>query len=253
MASGTRKTVLAAIGGNALLTVLKFGAATVGHSPSMMNEAVHSLVDTANQVLLLLGLHFSLKPPDQEYAFGHGQKKYLWNLWSAIGIFSIGCGLGLAHTWHAWGKMNGPNASNPVQIVNVGTIDAVWISLIVLAFSFIIECIVLRLAWREFVRRSREAVRISTIKNLLQSADPTLLAILLEDSIAVAGVALAVTGIILTRLTGNGLWDIGFSGLIALVLGITAVILGRINIRFLTDIRDPQAEAVFIDIVRKYR
>jgi zinc transporter 9 len=88
---------------------------------------------------------------------------------------------------------------------------------------------------------------------LLQSADPTLLAILLEDSIAVAGVALAVTGIILTRLTGNGLWDIGFSGLIALVLGITAVILGRINIRFLTDIRDPQAEAVFIDIVRKYR
>jgi len=105
MTSGSRTAVLAAISGNTLLTVLKFGAAFVGHSASMMNEAIHSLVDTLNQVFLYLGLHFGSKPPDRQYAFGHGQKKYLWNLWSAIGLFSIGCGLGLAHAWHAWAQL----------------------------------------------------------------------------------------------------------------------------------------------------
>ena len=105
MTSDSRTAVLAAISGNALLTVLKFGAALVGHSASMMNEAVHSLVDTLNQIFLYLGLHFGSKPPDRQYAFGHGQKKYLWNLWSAIGLFSIGCGLGLAHAWHAWAQL----------------------------------------------------------------------------------------------------------------------------------------------------
>ena len=74
IASGSRTAVLAAISGNALLTVLKFGAAFVGHSASMMNEAIHSLVDTLNQVFLYLGLHFGSRPPDRQYAFGHGQK-----------------------------------------------------------------------------------------------------------------------------------------------------------------------------------
>ena len=102
MSAGSKKVVLIAICGNAVLTVLKFTVAVPTHSAAMMNEAIHSLMDTLNQLFLLMGLKSGSRPADRRYAFGHGQKKFLWNLWSAIGLFSIGCGLGLSHAWHAW-------------------------------------------------------------------------------------------------------------------------------------------------------
>jgi zinc transporter 9 len=253
MTSDSKTAVLAAISGNALLTVLKFGVALVGHSASMMNEAVHSLVDTLNQIFLYLGLHFGSKPPDRKYAFGHGQKKYLWNLWSAIGLFSIGCGLGLAHAWHAWAKLGQKTLPGQLLLPGLGSVDVVWMSLIVLAIAFVVELVVLRLAWRAFTRQAQAEGHGRPIKYLFQSNDPTLLAVLLEDSIAVFGVLLAITGIGLTRLTGNGIWDVSFSVMIALVLGVAAVILGAINMRFLTDVRDSKAEAVFVDIVLSHR
>ena len=253
MTSDSRTAVLAAITGNALLTVLKFGTALVGHSASMMNEAVHSLVDTLNQIFLYLGLHFGSKPPDRQYAFGHGQKKYLWNLWSAIGLFSIGCGLGLAHAWHAWAQLGQKTLPGQLLIPGLGSVDVVWMSLIVLAIAFVVELVVLRLAWRAFTRQAQAEGHGRPIKYLFQSNDPTLLAVLLEDSIAVFCVLLAMTGIGLTRLTGNGIWDVSFSVMIALVLGVAAVILGAINMRFLTDVRDQKAEAVFVDVVLSHR
>jgi len=71
---GSRKAVLTAIVVNAVLTVLKFIAALVSHSASMMNEAIHSLMDTLNQGFLFIGLKAAERPPDERYAFGHGQK-----------------------------------------------------------------------------------------------------------------------------------------------------------------------------------
>ena len=253
MTLDSRTAVLAAISGNALLTVLKSGAALVGHSAAMMNEAVHSLLDTLNQIFLYLGLHFGSKPPDRQYAFGHGQKKYLWNLWSAIGLFSIGCGLGLAHAWHAWAQLGQKTLPGQLLLPGLGSVDVVWMSLIVLAIAFVVELVVLRLAWRAFTRQAQAEGNRRPIKYLFQSNDPTLLAVLLEDSIAVFGVLLAITGIGLTRLTGNGIWDVSFSVMIALVLGVAAVRLGAINMRFLTDVRDPKAEAVFVDVVLSHR
>ncbi len=102
MSSNSKKVVLVAICGNAVLTILKFTVAVPTQSAAMMNEAIHSLMDTLNQLFLLMGLKSGSRPADRRYASGHGQKKYLWNLWSAIGLFSIGCGLGLSHAWHAW-------------------------------------------------------------------------------------------------------------------------------------------------------
>ena len=104
MAHGSSKAVITALIANAVLTALKFGAAILTHSASMMNEAIHSLMDSLNQCFLLIGLKVAEAPADADYAFGHGQKKYLWNLWSAIGLFSIGCGLGLSHAWHSLAK-----------------------------------------------------------------------------------------------------------------------------------------------------
>jgi len=247
MAQGSEKAVLYAIAGNATVTVLKFGAAVVTHSASMMNEAVHSFMDTANQIFLLFGLKQGRKPADTKHAFGHGQKKYLWNLWSAIGLFSIGSGLGIAHAWHAYHKLDDIEHTNVVTLFGF-SMDPIWVSAVVLAIALVLESYVLYVAGREFVSRMRADNESNAVKYLFEADDPTLLAVILEDSIAVTGVVLAALGIGLSRLTGNPVWDIGFSVVIALMLGVVAFFLGAVNMRFLTNIRDPEAEQAFKNI-----
>lgn len=247
MAQGSKKAVLYAICVNAIVTVLKGVAALATHSAAMMNEAVHSLMDTLNQVFLLVGLIRGGKPADREYAFGHGQKKYLWNLWSAIGLFSIGCGLGLAHAWHAYHQLHVIERPTSVAVLGLD-IAPIWISAVVLVIALVLEGYVLLVAAKEFALRMRAAGRKNPFRYLREADDPTLLAVLLEDTIAVTGVILAATGIAMTQVTGNKLWDIGFSVIIAAMLGVTAIFLGMINMRFLTSIRDQEAERAFKDI-----
>ena len=138
MAHGSKKAVITAITANSIVTVLKFFTALAGGSASMMNEAVHSLMDTLNQGFLFLGLREADRPADQTYAFGHGQKKYLWNLWSAIGLFSIGSGLGLAHAWHSWQDLDKHQEPALIDIFGI-FFDPHGLALIVLGLAFIIE------------------------------------------------------------------------------------------------------------------
>ncbi|WP_250460991.1 cation diffusion facilitator family transporter [Microbulbifer litoralis] len=251
MAQGSRKAVVSAILVNAIITVLKGLAALATHSAAMTNEAVHSLMDTLNQVFLLIGLRRGGQPADQTYAFGHGQKKYLWNLWSAIGLFSIGCGLGLAHAWHAWHRLHIVDRPESVSILGL-EIAPIWISAVVLFIALVLEGYVLMVAGKEFISRMRAAGVRNPFRYLRESDDPTLLAVLLEDTIAVTGVLLAATGIAMTQVTGNKLWDIGFSAVIAAMLGVAAIFLGMINMRFLTSIRDQRAENAFEEICRSH-
>lgn len=251
MAQGSKRAVLYAIVGNATITVLKFGAASATHSTAMMNEAVHSLMDTLNQLFLLIGLNRGGRGADRHYAFGHGQKKYLWNLWSAIGLFSIGCGLGLSHAWHAYHQL--ATAVRPTSVSVLGfAVEPIWVSLVVLLIALLVEGYVLLVASREFLSRMRAEGLHSPLSYLKTADDPTLIAVLLEDSIAVTGVLLAASGIILTQITGDHRWDIGFSVVIAVMLGFTAVFLGHINIRYLTGIRDQEAEEVFRQIIESH-
>ena len=247
MAQSSKKAVVAALLGNAVITVLKFIAALLTHSASMMNEAVHSLMDTVNQLFLLLGLRYGERPPDNRYAFGHGQKKYLWNLWSAIGLFSIGAGLGLAHAWSSYTDVH---SFKPLTDMHAFGYDfsPYWISGAVLAFALVVDGYVLSVATREVYTRMRAAGADGWLRYLARSDDPTLTAVVLEDVVAVLGVLLAAAGIGLTVLTGNPLWDIGVSVLIALMLGAIAFFLGAVNMRYLTDIRDPGAEQAFLDV-----
>jgi zinc transporter 9 len=251
MAKGSKKAVLYAICGNATVTVLKFAAAVPTQSAAMMNEAVHSLMDTLNQIFLLLGLRSGGRAADRQYAFGHGQKKYLWNLWSAIGLFSIGCGLGLAHAWHAYHKLGTVTPPTSVSILGLA-ISPIWIAALVLLIALLIEGYILTVAAREFTAQMRAKGERNPFRYLARAADPTLIAVLLEDAVAVTGVILAAVGIALTQISGNHLWDIGFSVAIALMLGITAIFLGKINMRYLTSIRDHDAERAFQQIVASH-
>lgn len=252
MAHQSRSAVVAAIAGNGILTALKFGAALLTHSASMMNEAVHSLMDTANQVFLLMGLIRGSRPADRTYAFGHGQKKYLWNLWSAIGLFSIGCGLGLAHAWHSWHAIGEREVPDSISLGGLA-LDPLWISAVVLLIAFLLEGYVLTVAWREIRRRMAAEGETGLAGYVARAEDPTLVAVFLEDTVAVTGVALAAFGIGMARLTGNVMWDVGFSVAIAVMLGLVAFFLGAVNMRLLTDVRDRDAEEAFRSVIAGLR
>ncbi|WP_456373830.1 cation diffusion facilitator family transporter [Thiolapillus sp.] len=251
MSHSSKKAVITAIVSNALVTLIKFIASFLSGSASMANEAVHSLMDTLNQGFLFLGLRESEKPADTTYAFGHGQKKYLWNLWSAIGLFSIGAGLGLSHAWHSWHKLG--ETHGPVMANILGhEIDTLWINLTVLAIGFLLEGYSFLVAMKEFLKRMRAHGEKSPIAYLLKADDPTLMAIVLEDSAAMLGLTLAALGIILSAATGYGEYDILFSALIAIMLGGIAFYLSFINMRFLADMRDMEAEYLFQEVVENH-
>ncbi|WP_457673742.1 cation diffusion facilitator family transporter [Thiolapillus sp.] len=251
MSHSSRKAVITAIVSNALVTVIKFIASILSGSASMANEAVHSLMDTLNQGFLFLGLRESEKPADTTYAFGHGQKKYLWNLWSAIGLFSIGAGLGLSHAWHSW---EGLGSSHIIETANIfgHQVSALWINLGVLAVGFLLEGYSFLVAMKEFLQRMRAAGESNPLAYLVKADDPTLMAIVLEDSAAMLGLTLAALGIILTAVTGHAEYDIIFSALIAIMLGGIAFYLSFINMRFLADMRDMEAEYLFQEIIEDH-
>ena len=252
MAHGSKKAVITAIMANGIVTCIKFLAGIVSGSAAMMNEAVHSLMDTANQAFLFLGLREAERPADQTYAFGHGQKKYLWNLWSAIGLFSIGSGLGLAHAWHSWHEIGHGEIPEPFVLFGM-SIEPLTLNLAVLILAFILEGYSFLVALREFLRRMREAGVGNPFRYLMESDDPTLAAVVLEDSVAMLGLVFAATGIILTAVTGQEEYDIIFSVMIALMLAVIAFYLGYVNMRFLADVRDEKAETAFRQVVEAHK
>lgn len=251
MSHSSKKAVITAIIANGIVTVIKFIAGALSGSASMVNEAIHSLMDTINQGFLFLGLRESEKPADAVYAFGHGQKKYLWNLWSAIGLFSIGAGLGMAHAWHSWEGLGNSHIIETVTILG-HEISSLWLNLTVLGIAFLLEGYSFLVALKEFLTRMRAAGERHPLAYLLKADDPTLTAIVLEDSAAMLGLTLAAMGIILTAITGHAEYDIIFSALIAIMLGGIAFYLGYINMRFLADMRDPEAEQAFRNVVKDH-
>jgi len=129
------------------------------------------------------------------------------------------------------------------------TFHPVWISAVVLSFALIVEAFVLWVAGREFAVRMRQDGESNFVRYIFKCDDPTLTAVVLEDSVAVLGLLLAATGIGLSLWLSNPVWDIVFSVLIALVLGLVAILLGAINMKYLTAVRDEEAEKIFAEIV----
>ena len=177
MSANAKKVVLVAICGSLVLTILKFTVAVPTHSAVMMNEAIHSLMDTLNQLFLLMGLKSGSRSADRRYEFGHGQKKYLWNLWSAIGLFSIGCGLGLSHAWHAWQASHNIAEQVTVESTLLWSVDPLALAMGVLLIALLVESWVLKVARREFVQRARMSGHQSALSYLSQSDDTTLIAV----------------------------------------------------------------------------
>ena len=210
MASGSKKVIYAALIGNGLISITKFIAASITGSSAMVSEGIHSLVDTGNQMLLLLGLKKSKKPASENFPFGHGKEVYFWSFVVAILIFALGSGIsmyeGIQHIMHP------ADLSDPT------------INYIVLILAFIFEGFALYFAIKEF-NKARGKVR--TLQAVADGKDPTLFVVLFEDTAAMCGLLVAFIGIFLAQITGNAVWDGIASVVIGLILGGTAIWLAR--------------------------
>ena len=204
-ASSSRKVIFAALAGNSVIAVMKFAAAAMTGSAAMFSEAVHSLVDTGNQCLLLFGIHRAKRPADAAHPFGYGKEIYFWAFVVAILMFATGSGISL---FEGLDKLANPH---PVT-------DA-YVNYIVLSAAILFEGMSWWVAFREFRVEKGDAGYLEAVRN---SKDPTVFTVLFEDSAAMLGLFIAFAGIAAGEFTGNPDYDAFASIGIAVVLAATA-------------------------------
>ncbi len=207
--------VLAALIGNVFIVIIKFVAFFFSGSIALLSEAIHSIADSFNQLLLMVGIRRSAKKPDKAFIYGYGRERFFWALISACGIFFIGAGAiiynGVDSLWHQREILDHP------------------IVYVVLALSFIIESITFWIAVRELKRQYPS----ENFFNLLKNGDPSTLAVVYEDGLAVIGVSVAFFAIIIAHLTGQHYWDAIGSIIIGILLAFIAIVLIAKNRQFL--------------------
>ena len=206
--SGSKKVIYAALAGNTLIAVTKLAAAAFTGSSAMLSEGIHSIVDTGNQVLLLMGLKRSQRVPDPQHPFGYGKEIYFWSFVVAILIFGVGAGVsiyeGIKHIQH----------HEPMTSVSI--------NYLVLALAFVFEGAAWFFAFKEF---SKIQGKRSLFQAVRDSKDPTTFVVLFEDSAAMAGIIVAFVGIWLSQMTGMYWIDGAASIVIGLILAGTAWLL----------------------------
>jgi len=202
--------VWAALAGNLAIAVVKFVAAGISGSSGMLSEAVHSLVDTGNEVLLLYGMRRSARPPDATHPLGYGRELYFWSFVVALLIFTVGAGVavyeGIDHIRH------------PVAI------ESPRLVFIVLGVSALFEGASWIVGYRAFRAKAGGRPFWAAFR---ESKDPPTFMVLFEDSAALAGLAVAAAGTGLALMTGDPRWDGASSVVIGAILGGVALILAR--------------------------
>lgn len=207
-ASSSTRAIVAALAANAGIAVAKFIGFVVTGSSSMLAESVHSVVDTSNQALLLLGQRAARKEADALHPFGYGRSRYFWSFVVALVLFTLGAVFALYEGYH--------------KIVHAGELSSPLVALVILLVAIALETFSFRTAvvesrplkgdgsWWRFIRNSR---------------NPELPVVLLEDTGALVGLALALAGVGLSAATGNPIWDGVATIGIGLLLGVIAIIL----------------------------
>ncbi|MBB5870250.1 cation diffusion facilitator family transporter [Allocatelliglobosispora scoriae] len=208
-ASGGTKAIIAALGANLGIAVTKFIAFALTGSSSMLAEAIHSVADSGNQALLLVGGRRAQRAATPRHPFGYGRERYIYAFIVSIVLFSVG---GLFALYEAWHKF-----SHPEPIVNFK-----WVPIAVLLVAIALESYSFRTAivesnavrgkasWTDFIRRAKA---------------PELPVVLLEDLGALVGLVFALFGVSMTLLTDDGRWDAAGTAMIGILLVAIAVIL----------------------------
>lgn len=212
--TGSTFTVLLAGGANLLIAVAKAVGGVLSGSSAMMSEAAHSVADTLNQVFLMTAIRRSAKQADPEHPFGYGMERYFWSLLAAVGIFVLGAGFSAYEGLH--------------QLMQPEEQKGVLIPFIVLAVAFLMESTSLCRGLWQAGKEARD--RGQPLRPyLFHEAEPTVRAVVFEDSAAVAGLVFAAAGIAADYALGTTIYDAVASFLIAAVLIVAAYGLGAQN------------------------
>lgn len=215
MSEDSTGTVLVAAAANLSLAAAKLAAGLASGSSAMLSEAAHSVGDTVNEVLLLVAIRRSHRPPDRNHPFGFGMERYFWSLLAAVGVFVLGAGFA-AYQGVTELLEGGEHARS------VG-----W-AFLVLGAAFVFEgTSFVRAVWQ--LRRDARRAGVGWRQHLQGDADPALRAVVWEDGAALLGLLLAAVGVGASRLTGSSVWDAVASLLIAALLVAVAADLGRRN------------------------
>ena len=206
--NASKKVVYAALVGNALIAVTKFAASAMTGSSAMLSEAIHSVVDTGNQALLLLGMRRAAKPADSQHPFGYGMELYFWAFIVAILLFALGAGVSV---YEGIEKLRFPH---PVTDPHI--------NFIVLGVVMVFEAAAWAVAFREFRRQKGSRGYWDGVRH---SKDPAIFVVLFEDTAAVFGLIAAFIGIALSSHFENSLFDAAASIVIGIILAITAIFL----------------------------
>lgn len=203
MAGSSKKAIIAAAIGNSGIAITKFAAAFWTGSSAMMSEGIHSLVDVGNQFLLLHGLGRAARPADSRHPFGYGKELYFWSFLVAILIFALGGGLSLYEGIHA--------VSEP------GELHDPLVNYIVLGIAILFEAYSFGVAIKEFNKGRGNKPMIRAIR---ETKDPSLVTVLLEDAAAMAGLVIALVGIMLGQILNMPVFD----GIAAIVIGVVLLL-----------------------------
>jgi cation diffusion facilitator family transporter len=200
--------VYGALAANLAIATAKFVVAKLSGSSAMISEGIHSLADTGNEVLLLVGVHLSSRPPDARHVYGHGKELYFWSLVVAIVLFALGGGMslyeGVTHVLHPTGLR-----------------DPTW-TFVVLGVAFTFEGISLIIGLRQLKKAHRGE---SLWRAYRSSKDPSVYMVVAEDSAALVGIVAAFVAVILARITGISMLDAVGSLAIGALLCVVAVLL----------------------------
>ncbi|GAB3594696.1 cation diffusion facilitator family transporter [Angustibacter peucedani] len=208
-AGGGTTAIVAALAANLGIAVTKFVAFLLTRSSSMLAEAIHSLADSGNQVLLLVGGKRAQRQATPQHPFGYGRERYVYGFVVSIVLFTVGGLFALYEAWHKWHDPHGIHAWQ-------------WVPVAVLVAAIGME----GFSFRTAVRESNHVRGQRSWKDFVRTAKaPELPVILLEDLAALVGLVLALFGVVMTLLTDDGRWDAVGTAMIGLLLVVVAAVL----------------------------
>jgi cation diffusion facilitator family transporter len=212
MQLSSQAAIYAAIGANAAIAATKLVAASLSGSAAMFSEAVHSIIDTGDGLLLLAGDRLSKRPADEAHPFGYGKDLYFWALMVGVVIFAAG---GAMSVYEGVQRIRTP-----------GEMVGLRFNLVVIAICAAFELSSFAVAYRRFRRHQRSfSADLSVLETIHVSKDPTAFVVLLEDGAAIVGLGIAAAGIIATHLFSSPIYDALASIAIGVLLGAVAVLL----------------------------
>jgi cation diffusion facilitator family transporter len=206
---GGTKAIVAALAANLGIAVTKFIAYLLTQSSSMLAEAVHSLADSGNQLLLLIGGKRARRAADEDHPFGYGRERYLYAFIVSIVLFSIGGLFALYEAWHKWAE------PHPIESWQ-------WVPIVVLVVAIGLETFSFRTAIHESNQVRGKQSWVSFVRT---SKAPELPVVLLEDLGALVGLVFALFGVSMTLLTDDGRWDALGTAAIGVLLVVIAFVL----------------------------